>query len=123
MVGTLDTGMVTPRTQDTVTAGAITAIIAATAKAAGRVARIHTRTVLNLSGQDCPTLTGTLISAAAAIMTRGTGAALTEVDMAAVVDMVVAVDMVAVVAVAAPTDSSRITDTVRCPDTALTDTL
>lgn len=122
MVGTLGMGMgmgmATPRTQDTVTAGAITAItaiIATTAKAAGRVTRIHTRTVLNLWGQGCPTLTGTLISAALAVMTRGTGVALTEVDMAVVVAVAVAV--------AVAMGSFRITDIVRCPDMALTDTL
>ena len=110
-------GMITPCTQDTITAGAITAIIAATAKAAGWGTRIHTSTALNLSYQGCPM--GTLILAAAAVMARGTGAALTEVDMAA--DMAVCLAATA----AAPMGSSQITaDTaVRCPDTALTDTL
>ena len=115
MVGTLGMGMITPCTQDTVTAEATTAIIAiiaATAKAAGWGTRIHTSTALNFSDQGCPM--GTLILAAAAVMARGTGAALTEVDMT-----------VAATA-AAPMGSSQIitADTAaRCPDTALTDTL
>ena len=104
MVGTLGMGMITPCTQDIVTAGAIIAIIAATAKAAGWGTRIHTSTALNLSYQGCPM--GTLTLAAAAVMARATGAALTVVDMT-----------VAATA-AAPMGSSQIT-----ADTALTDTL